>query len=229
MIFQTKVIYKILNKFTYLVPKLLRLNYLYYINFFIGDEAEHEMYKLDKFIKKKGFAIDVGANLGLYSFALTKIKKIKKIYSFEPNKTLTKYLKLNKKIKVFHYALSNKKTNSILSIPFINGIEYSGWGFTNDKNIWPLNTKFKKKKILSRRLDSFNFKNICFIKIDVEGNELEVLEGGRKLFLDSKPNCLIEIQKINLRKVKNFFSSLNCNYRLIKNNEVHKNNYLFLI
>ena len=52
MIFKTKVIYKILNKFTYLVPKLLRLNYLYYINFFIFYEAEHEMYKLDKFIKR---------------------------------------------------------------------------------------------------------------------------------------------------------------------------------
>ena len=98
-----------------------------------------------------------------------------------------------------------------------------------DKIFWPKEfVHFKKKKILCKKLDSFNFENINFIKIDVEGHELQVLRGGRKFFLKNRPNCLIEIKKTNLASAKIFFKNLNCNYRFIKNNKLHKSNYLFI-
>ena len=37
-----------------------------------------------------------------------------------------------------------------------------------------------------------------FVKVDVEGSELEVINGSQKLIKDFKPNWLIEIHKVNL-------------------------------
>ena len=43
-------------------------------------------------------------------------------------------------------------------------------------------------------LDALKFPKVNFIKIDVEGTELDVLEGGRDLITQLKPNMLIEMQ-----------------------------------
>ena len=50
-------------------------------------------------------------------------------------------------------------------------------------------------------LDDFNFNNhISFIKIDVEGHELEVLKGAKKTIKKFKPNMLIEIEERHSNK-----------------------------
>ena len=104
-----------------------------------------------------------------------------------------------------------------------------------EKNIFsnPEFKKFKKIKIKTAKLDNFNFKNISFIKIDVEGHELKLLKGAKKIFKVNKPDCLIEIKKKNLLKVKKFFNDLNVKYRCVpKKNFVFKfakENYLFSI
>ena len=43
-----------------------------------------------------------------------------------------------------------------------------------------------------KTLDSFNFQNVGFIKMDVEGFELQVLQGGRETILREKPIMYIE-------------------------------------
>lgn len=54
-------------------------------------------------------------------------------------------------------------------------------------------------------LDELNLPTIGFIKIDVEGFELDVLKGARKTIEKDKPNLLIEIEErhtgINLKKM----------------------------
>ena len=42
-----------------------------------------------------------------------------------------------------------------------------------------------------KRLDSFGFKRVDFIKIDVEGYELEVLKGGEYTITSCKPIIFI--------------------------------------
>jgi hypothetical protein len=44
-------------------------------------------------------------------------------------------------------------------------------------------------------LDSFNFPRLDVVKIDVEGMELEVLEGGAKCISENHPIMLIEALK----------------------------------
>jgi hypothetical protein len=49
------------------------------------------------------------------------------------------------------------------------------------------------KKIKVTTLDSKNFQNISFIKLDVEGMEIEVLEGGIETIKRERPVIFIEI------------------------------------
>lgn len=131
-------------------------------------------------------------------------------------------------------ALSDQNKKKILQIPLYKNMILDGWASLEKKERSKNNfSKFKKIKIKTKKLDDFHFKNISFIKIDVEGHELSLLRGAKKFFKFNKPNCLIETKKDNLPKVKKFFNNLNVKYRCVsKKNYVFKfskENYFFSI
>ena len=80
---------KILGKFDLFIPENKKINFIYFLYRF-EEKPERELFNLDFFIKKKGNAIDIGSNHGLWSYKLSKIKNINKIYAFEPNLKLSK-------------------------------------------------------------------------------------------------------------------------------------------
>ena len=51
-------------------------------------------------------------------------------------------------------------------------------------------------------LDSQNFKRVDFIKIDVEGMELEVLNGASKILKRSRPVMLVEQIKTDTNQLE---------------------------
>ena len=127
------------------------------------------------------------------------------------------------RIKIYNLALSDQNKKKILQIPLYKNMILDGWATLERKNHSENNfNKFKKIRIKTKKLDDFHFKNISFIKIDVEGHELSLLRGAKKFFKLNKPNCLIEIKKNNLSKVKKFFNDLNVKYRCVS-----KKNYSF--
>jgi hypothetical protein len=86
--------------------------------------------------------------------------------------------------------------------------------------------------ILGIALDTieYQFKNkISVIKIDVEGYELNVLEGAKGLIMKHRPIIITEIyEKINFDKVMNFFKFLNYKrFRKINNPEYANEDYIF--
>ena len=218
-----------------LSPSSYKLNLYFWINYF-HENKEEELYELTSLISRNGNAIDIGCNKGLYSYALSKQKKISKIYSFEPNKIITKALcdYKSKKIKIYNYALSNNNKKKKLIIPFYKNYELDGWA-TLENNIYlkPAFKKFKKITINTKKLDIFNFKKVSFVKIDVEGHELKLLNGAKKFFRSNKPDCLIEAKKENLLKVKKFFKNLNVEYKYIPKRKFSfkfsKENHLFSV
>ena len=68
------------------------------------------------------------------------------------------------------------------------------------------------EKINVKNLDSYKFKDIGLIKIDVEGYELNVFKGGIKTLKKWKPIILFEEHNIN-SKVFKFLRSLNYEIR----------------
>ena len=62
---------------------------------------------------------------------------------------------------------------------------------------------FKNKYIigevsLSRTIDSFDFKSVNFIKMDIQGSEVMALAGAKKTIKKSRPIIFIEIEYIHL-------------------------------
>ena len=224
-----KSIRKFLTFISIFLPKSSKLRIHYYISYFIENtnNKENELYNLKYIITKKTDAIDVGCNNGLYTYALSKNKNVNRILAFEPNKKITKKIidYKNSKIKLYHIALSDKNTKKILKIPVVKNYELDGWA-SIEKNIYD-KCKFKKFnqiKVKTRKLDYYKFKNIGFIKIDVEGHELSLLRGAINFFKKNKPDCLIEVKTENLTKIKKFFKGLKLNYKYVNKN---KFNFLF--
>ena len=132
VLFFKKIFFKITRKTLRLILLLslnsfkLRIHFLIY---YFDENRENELFNLNKLILQKGKAIDIGCNKGLYSYALSKQKKISKIYSFEPNKIIIKdlYNYNCSKVKIYNLALSDKNKKNQLIIPFNKHQELDGW------------------------------------------------------------------------------------------------------
>ena len=142
-------------------------------------------------LKKDDTFIDVGANNGYFSLlASTLVGKKGRVFAFEPNpraiNKLKKSIKLNKfkNIKAFNIALGSRNTIKKL---YLSTIEDGLNSFVNKQD-----TKgFIKSQI--KKLDSLNIKNkIDFIKIDVEGYELDVLKGSKRVLMYNNPIIIFE-------------------------------------
>ena len=93
---------------------------------------------------------------------------------------------------------------------------------SREKNIFDNYDEFE---IRCKKLDEFNFKNkISFIKIDVEGHEIEVVNGSKELIKNFKPNLMIEIEekhsKNDLNNSISYICSLGYRVFCLKNKEL---------
>tara|TARA_B100001027_G_scaffold184201_1_gene136181 strand:+ start:237 stop:827 length:591 start_codon:yes stop_codon:yes gene_type:complete len=146
----------------------------------INIDGVYEKSQLDiiKPFLKKDIFIDVGANLGNHTLYLS--KHFKKIYSFEPHPLTFKLLEINtnykSNIKIFNFGLSQQEKKTSIVIKSTNNI--GGEDFKENN----YDGKIKKEAFFKNFDEMYNFKNqISFIKIDVEGNELDVLKSMYKI------------------------------------------------
>ncbi len=177
--------------------------------------------ELQPYIKNDAVILDIGANIGNHSIYWAMMNNARKIYSFEPIKDTFKILKknieineLSDKIKIFNLGLSNQKING--SISFFDYTNIGGTHVKQDPNGNLLLDKLDNIKIEEDAVD--------FVKIDVEGHELEVLQGARETLLKYKPMIFIEIFPENKTKVHEYL--INLGYRLEKS--FRDCNYLYL-
>jgi len=144
---------------------------------------------LDKcFTYTKNFntAIDVGAWIGDSTELIS--QRFKKVIAFEPNPMVYECCEKNLKNKnisnvtLHKLAISNKQG----TVPFrFPKSTLSAWIDTLDEQHADI-------FVDSVTLDSFNFSNIDFIKIDVDSHEGFLLQGATKFFETNNPLVMIE-------------------------------------
>lgn len=144
--------------------------------------------------------LDVGCNKGEYTYAASKFLEPYNIYSFEPNPKLNYVLsKIFSEVNVLPYALSNEETKAKFKVPSLNGHEDDSLGSLNTESKETNETSADIFEVQCKRLDdvvaSYKIKRVDFIKIDVEGFELNVLEGAQHTIEEHSPLLLIEIEK----------------------------------
>ena len=173
---------------------------------FYKKQTEIEICYLSKLINQSSASIDIGVYRGVYSHFLCKYSKY--VYAFEANPLLIQKLKKGfqkyKNITIENLAISSVQGFAKLKIPFRNqNIDYSnyeelyqlGTATIHEKNTLA-NTEFQSFEIERINLDAYSFNHkIGFIKIDVEGHELDIINGAKNLISKDKPNLMVEIEE----------------------------------
>jgi FkbM family methyltransferase len=166
-----------------------------YFRQLIAEEAaqgEPELLLLPTLLRGAGTAIDVGANRGIYAFALSQIAR--EVHAFEPHPDFAERARrmLGARAIVHQLALSNARGRASFFVPIADdGTELHLAG-----NLKNTHAQFQRQKVIDTEiatLDSFALSEVTFIKVDVEGSELEVLEGGRATIARDRPTLLIEL------------------------------------
>ena len=169
-------------------------------------------------IKNSTF-LDIGANIGNHSIFFSDY--FKKIVSFEPQKKTFEILSMNTNkhdnifIKNFGIYTENKKVK--FYIPFDNnGMASSEIKLTNTY----------EEEVELRKIDNNDYQNVGFIKIDVEGNELDVLISLNQIISETLPVISFELnQNIESRKkILDFLYSKGYSHFYVPYEYIHQKN-----
>lgn len=136
-----------------------------------------------------GTAIDVGANKGVYTYFLSKL--CTRIIAYEANPDLVNELHRYKLpgLDVRPYAVSDSAGEAAFYIP----VSGKGKRHNNIAGLDRPDRDVDEIRVKCIRLDDEDLTDISFIKIDVEGHELNVLRGAEQMILRDQPTLLVEI------------------------------------
>ncbi len=156
------------------------------------DAGEPELDLLPELVRRSGTAVDVGANQGFFSFALA--QHTGHVVAFEPNPDYALFARwmLRGHAEVLRYALSDHSGRATFHVPVSKeGMVLHLAGSL--KGEFPQFSEIRKYDVEIRSLDSFKLKDVCFLKVDVEGAEREVLDGAKETIARDKPVMVLEL------------------------------------
>ena len=126
--------------------------------------------------------VDIGANVGLFAVCAAEVRNLYpnfRVVAFEANPDTFARLQVNAAQYGFE-AINCALASDEREVNFVNGA-VSGVTTTVDKAT-AYNIAASGFTARTRRLDSFDLPGDLFLKIDVEGQEMEVLQGATGLF-----------------------------------------------
>ena len=179
----------------------LNLNEGIDLSIYLFGTSEKKIVNLKKIFKntdQKLTVLDIGANIGSVSLFVANMFKNSKVFAIEP--TTYAFDKLLSNIKLNHqlanriharqlFITNNKKPLSV----------WSSWNFdkTDKKHNKHFGTLKEVRKNSYIKLDEFieneNLIKVDFIKLDVDGYEIDVLKSGEKFLKKNKPIIFMEI------------------------------------
>jgi FkbM family methyltransferase len=236
-----------------ILQKLLGLKtYLFVFSVFViiklrWDKKEKDFMHFLEIIPPGGLILDIGANIGVTSYYLSKRFPESLIFSFEPLKininTLKSILKTFnlKNVRPFEVALGTSNGNAEMVMPVIGKVKFHGLAHVVHNELKENNSGIKYQVAISKLDDIAEINasglDVKGIKMDVENFEYYVLQGGEKLITRYKPVIYCELwNNENRIRCIDFLNSIG--YRtfvlqgkkLVQCNDfkVEKNNFFFL-
>ena len=157
---------------------------------------KESVYWCRKLIKPGMVVVDVGAHIGYYTRIFSGlVGEAGRVLAFEPHPENYPILESNikssryKNVNIYNMCISNKDAPGIL---------YTSPGHSNHNLIYGYTESLGTNEVDCLRMDTFlnehtEIKQIDFVKIDVEGAELLVLEGMSET-ISSNPELIILIE-----------------------------------
>ncbi len=194
-----------------------------------AQEKELKSYLVYYKIKKGDFILEAGAYTGLFTvFASKKVGRTGRVISFEPdpynNIMLKRNLSLNKvkNVTIIKKGLYSKEDQLPFDIQSIGS------------NIVALNTPFHDRKTINKipvttadiELKRLNIKKIDFVTMDIEGAEIEAMEGFRETIKKNRgiTFAIASYHIVDGKKTKffleKFFKSLKFNVKTEDNGQL---------
>ncbi|QQR90847.1 MAG: FkbM family methyltransferase [Myxococcales bacterium] len=150
---------------------------------------------------KQKTSLDVGAHMGDYALEIMPFSG--RLVLFEPIAELAVKLRdlgagAPCACSVEEVALSDHDGSAILKLP--KGHKGSSSLEKENTHVADLASRvgIEERSIQTRRLDSYNYNDIEFIKIDVEGHQLSLIEGATETLDRCKPHLFMEIDNTHI-------------------------------
>ncbi len=159
-------------------------------------EHEIELRLLPALVDPARAAIDVGANIGTYTAALMPLAH--HVFAIEPHPRLAGVLRaLPKDSVTVRQAIANAQGGgqAKLAVSLINGREADALAQVDSGKG---NDQARLYDVATTTLDEVVRAPVGFVKIDVEGHELTVLDGAVRLLSEDRPIWLIESEARHL-------------------------------
>jgi FkbM family methyltransferase len=174
--------------------------------------GERELLLLPDLVTRDRVAVDIGANKGVYTHVLSRL--CAHVVAFEPNPRMFAILDRLRAANVTAHqvALSDAEGEADLTFPDVpgkpgrasfqrgtlsRGDARSGQagGKSGGQRGAPAvpHGRSNAVRVQTKRLDSYNLRNVGLIKIDVEGAEQAVLDGARDTIARERPVLVIEM------------------------------------
>lgn len=165
-----------------------------------------------------GLFLDVGANDGISALSFRKINQHYSIVSIEANPYhATSLQRLTRKLQGFSYHLigaSNEFTEFDLYVPFYKSLPFhsastlhADFHQENFKQLFSSSVlshfRWERTRIKTAPLDSLRLKP-SIIKIDVEGHEMQVLQGLQTTIATCRPYLMVECSHDSFSEVDRF-------------------------
>ena len=164
-------------------------------DFLFGLYDQHELRLLRRFLAPGGDMLDIGAHIGMYTVAAAlALGDRGRVLAFEPNPEARRQLEANLALNgctnviVSSQAVSDRAGEAVLHVPSTSDPSYSSLGegrFAEGEPV-AVETTTLDDAAMSRGLTP------AFVKIDVEGGELAVLDGATQT-LEARPVLLVEV------------------------------------
>lgn len=168
--------------------------------------------------KSSAVAMDVGSNDGTSISLISKHIKGVRIECFDPVRSPINLRQTNAQVFFNSFGLSETGGHSTIYIPVVKGTKITQYSsllkdamvsqMRHDLSLKEEDIQLVEQDVEFRRMDDLA---LCpfFIKVDVEGSELNVLRGGRSTLVKNLPIVLVEIQNSEIYdEIASFFKEI---------------------
>jgi FkbM family methyltransferase len=169
-----------------------------------------------RYLAPRPLLIDVGANAGQSALCMAMLRPDAGIVSFEANADNVRDLAFVRRILgnryVYHHiGLSDRNGSAVLKVPVVGRTPVPGESSFIDEFDSSIESRIGKisrvvgQEVRLKTFDSFGLRP-AFVKIDVQGHELEVLRGMAATLAACKPVLLLE-RGFRLEEIRDYLSA----------------------